>query len=42
MREKLSKMNADSHLLALKVTTFGRINEKYGYRVGDKLLRDLK
>ena len=41
LREKLSKMNADSHLLALKVTTFGQINEKYGYRVGDKLLRDL-
>ncbi len=41
LREKLSKMSSDSHLLALKVTTFGQINEKYGYRVGDKLLHDL-
>ncbi|WP_135385802.1 bifunctional diguanylate cyclase/phosphodiesterase [Vibrio tasmaniensis] len=41
LREKLSKMSTDSHLLALKVTTFGQINEKYGYRVGDKLLHDL-
>ncbi|WP_029404908.1 bifunctional diguanylate cyclase/phosphodiesterase [Vibrio splendidus] len=41
LREKLSQMSSDSHLLALKVTTFGQINEKYGYRVGDKLLHDL-
>ena len=34
-------MSFDSHLLTLKVTTFGQINEKYGYRVGDKLLHDL-
>jgi EAL domain-containing protein (putative c-di-GMP-specific phosphodiesterase class I)/GGDEF domain-containing protein len=41
LREVLSKMSFDSHLLTLKVTTFGQINEKYGYRVGDKLLHDL-
>ncbi|MBE8554827.1 EAL domain-containing protein [Vibrio cyclitrophicus] len=41
LREALSTMSFDSHLLTLKVTTFGQINEKYGYRVGDKLLHDL-
>ena len=41
LREALSTMSFYSHLLTLKVTTFGQINEKYGYRVGDKLLHDL-
>jgi len=41
LREKLVKMNAASHLLSLKVTNFSQINEKYGYPVGDQLLRDL-
>ncbi|MBW3698550.1 EAL domain-containing protein [Vibrio sp. T187] len=41
LREKLVKMSSASHLLTLKVTNFGQINEKYGYPVGDKLLKDL-
>ncbi|KDN26558.1 diguanylate cyclase [Vibrio fortis] len=41
LRERLARMGGASHLLTLKVTTFSQINEKYGYRVGDKLLNDL-
>ncbi|WP_165312589.1 bifunctional diguanylate cyclase/phosphodiesterase [Vibrio ziniensis] len=41
LRERLSSMSNDDHLLTLKLTNFSRINEKYGYQVGDQLLQDL-
>lgn len=41
LRERLANFAANEHLIALKVTNFNQINEKYGYPVGDKLLRDL-
>ncbi|WP_136487324.1 EAL domain-containing protein [Vibrio sp. H11] len=41
LREKLLRMSDGDHLLVLKLTNFNQINEKYGYRVGDKLLQDL-
>lgn len=41
LREKLDSMTINEHLLALKLTNFHQINEKYGYQVGDKLLLDL-
>ncbi|MGY5651145.1 EAL domain-containing protein [Vibrio cincinnatiensis] len=41
LREKLLRMANREHLLALKLTNFNQINEKYGYQVGDKLLLDL-
>ncbi len=41
LRERLSLMGSDDHLITLKVTNFSRINEKYGYQVGDRLLKDL-
>lgn len=41
LRERLSLMGKDDHLITLKLTNFSRINEKYGYQVGDQLLQDL-
>ncbi|MBL4297365.1 EAL domain-containing protein [Vibrio fluvialis] len=41
LREKLLRMAGNHHLLALKLTNFNQINEKYGYQVGDRLLQDL-
>ncbi len=41
LRERLSAMGSDEHLITLKLTNFSRINEKYGYLVGDRLLQDL-
>ncbi len=41
LREQLSRMVVGEHLLALKLTNFHQINEKYGYHVGDRLLVDL-
>ncbi|SUP47026.1 bifunctional diguanylate cyclase/phosphodiesterase [Vibrio furnissii] len=41
LREKLLRMAGSHHLLALKLTNFNQINEKYGYQVGDRLLQDL-
>lgn len=41
LREKLLRMTDGDHLLVLKLTNFNQINEKYGYKVGDKLLQDL-
>ncbi len=41
LRERLCSMGRDDHLITLKITNFGRINEKYGYQVGDRLLKDL-
>ncbi|EVT80614.1 EAL domain-containing protein [Vibrio parahaemolyticus] len=37
----LSHIDCDEHLLTLKLLNFSHINEKYGYRVGDQLLKDL-
>ena len=41
LQEHLSGIRDHEHLLTLKVTNFSQINEKYGYKVGDKLLLDL-
>ncbi|WP_158120114.1 bifunctional diguanylate cyclase/phosphodiesterase [Vibrio metoecus] len=41
LRERLQQFAEHEHLIAIKVTNFNQINEKYGYPVGDKLLRDL-
>lgn len=41
LRERLAQFAEDEHLIAIKVTNFNQINEKYGYPVGDQLLRDL-
>ncbi|MGL4382067.1 MAG: bifunctional diguanylate cyclase/phosphodiesterase [Vibrio sp.] len=41
LRERLLTFTQHEHLVALKVTNFNQINEKYGYPVGDELLRDL-
>ena len=41
LQEHLHNIQLDEHLLTIKVTNFSQINEKYGYKVGDKLLVDL-
>ncbi|EDP57430.1 EAL domain-containing protein [Vibrio sp. AND4] len=41
LQERLHSIEADEHLLTLKLLNFSHINEKYGYRVGDQLLKDL-
>ncbi len=41
LKEKLAFIKPDEHLLTVKLTNFGQVNEKYGYQVGDKLLSDL-
>ncbi|EHH1217897.1 EAL domain-containing protein [Vibrio parahaemolyticus] len=41
LQERLSHIDCDEHLLTLKLLNFSHINEKYGYRVGDQLLKDL-
>jgi EAL domain-containing protein (putative c-di-GMP-specific phosphodiesterase class I)/GGDEF domain-containing protein len=41
LRQRLEKFEIQEHLLTLKLTGFSRINEKYGYVVGDKLLLDI-
>ncbi|MCE9845501.1 EAL domain-containing protein [Vibrio antiquarius] len=41
LQERLSSIDLDEHLLTLKLLNFSHINEKYGYRVGDQLLKDL-
>ncbi|NLS13649.1 EAL domain-containing protein [Vibrio sp. SM6] len=41
LQEYLAGMNEDEHLLTLKLINFSQINEKYGYSVGDRLLKDL-
>ncbi|HGH6027568.1 TPA: cyclic di-GMP phosphodiesterase CdpA [Vibrio mimicus] len=41
LRERLERFAENEHLVAIKVTNFNQINEKYGYPVGDKLLCDL-
>ncbi|MDF4377419.1 GGDEF domain-containing protein, partial [Vibrio parahaemolyticus] len=41
LQERLSNIDLDEHLLTLKLLNFSHINEKYGYRVGDQLLKDL-
>ncbi|KIP66787.1 bifunctional diguanylate cyclase/phosphodiesterase [Vibrio jasicida] len=41
LQERLISIDTDEHLLTLKLLNFSHINEKYGYRVGDQLLKDL-
>lgn len=41
LKERLVKIVQSEHLLTLKLTNFSQVNEKYGYQVGDQLLRDL-
>jgi EAL domain-containing protein (putative c-di-GMP-specific phosphodiesterase class I)/GGDEF domain-containing protein len=41
LRQRLESFGIKEHLLTLKLTNFSRINEKYGYIVGDKLLLDI-
>ncbi|MHA2939856.1 EAL domain-containing protein [Vibrio sp. RC27] len=41
LHQRLESIEDNQHLLTLKVTGFSRINEKYGYKVGDKLLLDI-
>lgn len=41
LKEYLSAIRDDEHLLTLKLLNFSHINEKYGYQVGDELLRML-
>lgn len=41
LRQRLESFGINEHLLTLKLTNFSRINEKYGYVVGDKLLLDI-
>ncbi|EJK2116229.1 EAL domain-containing protein [Vibrio navarrensis] len=41
LKEYLNDIQADEHLLTLKLLNFNHINEKYGYQVGDELLQML-
>ena len=41
LKEQLNSIKSSEHLLTLKLTNFHQVNEKYGYQVGDQLLRDL-
>ncbi|WED21778.1 EAL domain-containing protein [Vibrio sp. JC009] len=41
LRERLQKMRLNDHLVTMKLTNFRQINEKYGYQIGDQLLREL-
>ena len=41
LKERLSNMLLNEHLLTMKLSNFTQINEKYGYQVGDQLLNDL-
>lgn len=41
LRQRLETIKPKEHLLTLKLNSFSRINEKYGYIVGDKLLLDI-
>ncbi|MDW6002580.1 bifunctional diguanylate cyclase/phosphodiesterase [Vibrio mangrovi] len=41
LRERLARLAENEHLLSVKLTNFSRINEKYGYQVGDQIVQDL-
>ncbi len=41
LKERLASMLLNEHLICIKLNNFTQINEKYGYQVGDNLLRDL-
>lgn len=41
LNERLSNIKRDECVLTLKLLNFRQINEKYGYTVGDELLRDI-
>lgn len=41
LRERLASMSLNEHMVCIKLNNFTQINEKYGYQVGDQLLRDL-
>ncbi|MDF2155907.1 EAL domain-containing protein [Vibrio sp. CAU 1672] len=41
LQDRLLAIEADEHLITLKLLNFNHINEKYGYSVGDQLLQDL-
>ncbi len=41
LQEHLNQIRDDEHLVTLKLLNFSQINDKYGYPVGDQLLKDL-
>ncbi|CCN71298.1 EAL domain-containing protein [Vibrio nigripulchritudo] len=41
LKERLASIRISEHLLTVKLTNFSQVNEKYGYQVGDQLLKDL-
>ncbi len=41
LKERLESFVEDDHLISVKVTNFPQVNEKYGYEIGDLLLKDL-
>ncbi|MDG3086693.1 EAL domain-containing protein [Vibrio hannami] len=41
LKEQLSKLKLNEHLVTMKLMNFTQINEKYGYRIGDQLLMDI-
>jgi EAL domain-containing protein (putative c-di-GMP-specific phosphodiesterase class I)/GGDEF domain-containing protein len=41
LKERLEQFTHRDHLISVKVTNFPQVNEKYGYEIGDLLLKDL-
>lgn len=41
LKERLSEMRLNEHLITMKLNNFPQINEKYGYEIGDQLLLDI-
>ncbi len=41
LKEKLYNLAKNEYLLSFKVTNFSHVNEKYGYAMGDQLLKEL-
>lgn len=41
LKERLSEIRLNEHLITMKLNNFPQINEKYGYDIGDQLLMDI-
>lgn len=41
LQERLSRLKGNEHIITFKLSNFHQVNEKYGYKVADELIRDL-
>ncbi|MBM7037576.1 bifunctional diguanylate cyclase/phosphodiesterase [Vibrio ulleungensis] len=41
LKQRLEQFTNNDHLISVKVTNFPQVNEKYGYEIGDLLLKEL-